>query len=741
MTSMQSLERLRRALLNSNSEEFDRVADLVSQEFFANPAIDAVTLRKFADELFEVLRLSVLPKGANYIKYPTIQRVVLNFAGVHGDKENFSEHMHLLFIYPEQLISTFFAVDMGAVISHAFIYAEAADRLAEFFKTEGFCRWAVLPGKINFLKGFLKHSVEFLLQATLHQCPALFAAQVRLVTSLSENFSELADDFARLVDTVALCQEKVFNFWPDEKRGLLETIQGNSPCRQSMMAALSSGRVKTQLPELTVEALYREALKEIMADAILSPEEEEAIRNLREFVPIAPDRYQAIFERNLSENVKPDADAGDFDPNRFIRNLIRNYGPGLDDAGKDLIINAGNALFVSQAQIRQLLQEIPAGKAGAASVPADEFLLSNPVYKSIYQRIVALKNLEVELKNSNEFLRVCHRAEELFDVMRKSATDVAPGCESSVLERSSVLGFCFDSASMPIPTMIYFCCNFGVEYTRIQFKGNTLRLKIRAPIEEMLKIKSPFLEGGWVHISNCDVDRDVDVGWVCTDGLGQFAEGLRRSNGHYRIVLAEYQSKIPFKLLELKGGVDTTGRYDKADGLFCEGKFNETLRELQTLEKDCPYLVGVSYMIGRTYRTMAQKNINPAQNYALAEKNYRNELVKVPQSVDAMLGLGIIFKQQGRFVDAESWFEKALAVSPACIPVRVTYATTRMSRMLDEEAPIMDILNDLCVNLASCYLTDPDSAVLKQVDDYLSDFFKHNFSELAWNRCVDLGNM
>ncbi len=686
----------------------------------------------------EAFRLVLMPHQRNFSYYPQILEMFLRYARFYADQEPWSTEVHNLFIYPDLFTPSYFAGKIESPLTSDYIFAEHVRQMEGFMTSSLFSRWAKLPGNGNFLTQYLKRSLELLLFATLNCCDVLFAAQLRWNATLLVAVPELANEFKLVVKVAGHCQNRAFTFVPASRNELktelarIAKLSKNAEATtllNELLAALDSkpaaAPARAAMP-LSVEAIYHAALKDIMADENLSPEEKEMIRSLREFVPIAPDVYQRIFDQTLAEkrSASPAA-GGEFDPALFMHHLIEEYGVSLDDRAVEMLQATGDALLLSRKEVKQWLD---VARQQPKTAPAGADALTWPgIFQGCQAAIASLnecESLAAEFRASSAFAKISARAAELYKIMHGSAAETAPDSIDVLMARNSLTAFLSDPGVVKVPTIIYFVFSPQIHHARLLFKGETLQVYLEVPIERLLSAKIPFIQGDILSLYNCDIDRHINSQFYCKDGLENFAAGLEKSQGAYRVALVGYPSMTPIKIYNQQGYIDMSGRFAEINSLFGQKKYAEAIQACEALSREQPGLGQVSYMLARTYKTLAVNEIEPEKNFQLAETHYREELNKIPASVDAMLGLGIICKRRGDFAEAERWFETALKSAPSCIPLIVTWVTTRMSRLTDEKRPTEEIVSDICRHLGPCYLIDPDNPVLTDAVDYISGIFR-----------------
>jgi len=117
-------------------------------------------------------------------------------------------------------------------------------------------------------------------------------------------------------------------------------------------------------PQLTVEFVYRTALEEIMGDSNLSHEEEEVLKNLRDFLEIPPEQYQAIFQEVATLNAQGQSKKHDrdFSPEAFLFALLeRTVADGkIDDDERAILAKVANGLMLSQDTFAQVFEQVKA---------------------------------------------------------------------------------------------------------------------------------------------------------------------------------------------------------------------------------------------------------------------------------------------------------------------------------------------------------------------------------------------
>ncbi len=728
------------ALWESKQEDITDNLDYMRGEYNPTHSRPPEEKQLICKAFTEAFRLVLMPHQRNFTHYPRILEMFLRYARFYADQEPWNAEVHNLFIYPDLFTPSYFATGIQSPMTADFIFVEHVRQMEGFMATSLFGRWARLPENLGFLSQYLKRTLEFLLYAALNCCDGLFAAQTRWNAALLAAIPELAADFGPVVKVVSHCHNRAFNFGPAsrvELKAELERIIKLSRNAEAtallnkLLTALDTtavAKIPAARPPLSVEAIYHAALKDIMADELLSVEEKEMIRNLREFVPIAPDSYQRIFDKTLAEKrAEPPAEAGEFAADVFMRKLIDDFSHSLDDRSVEMLLATGDALLLSRKAVKQWLDAArQPSTASPAPAPALTWAGIFPGSQAAIDKLAECEAFGAELRASSAFAKIEARAAELYKIMHASATETAPDSVDVLMARNSFTAFLSDPGVVKLPTLIYFIFSPQVHHARLQFKGETLQVHLQVEIEKLLAAKIPFIQGDILSLYNGDLNRSIESQFYCKDGLETFADGLRQSKGAYRVALVNFPSLTPVKIFNQQGYIDMSGRFGQINALFGQKQYAETIQACEALIKEQPGLGQVSYMLARTYKTLAVEEIEPEKNFGLAEIHYNEELKKIPGSIDAMLGLGIICKRRGDFARAEQWFEKAFKVSPFCLSLIVTWVTTRMSRLTDEKCSTEEIVADVCKHLGPCYLIDPDNPVLADVVDYISGIF-HKF--------------
>ncbi|HNX74453.1 MAG TPA: hypothetical protein PLM07_08125 [Candidatus Rifleibacterium sp.] len=726
------------ALWNSNHEDIKDNLDYMRGEY--NPTHSRPTEEKQAicQGFTEAFRLALLPHQRNFSYYPAVLEMFLRYARFYADQEPWNAEIHNLFIYPDLFTPSYFAAKISSTLTCDYIFAEHVRQMETFMFSGLFTRWSKMPGNGNFLAQYMKHSLEFLLYAALNCCDVLFAAQLRWNAALLIAVPELINDFGLVVKVARHCQKRAFGFIPASRDALktelsrLSKLSKNAEVTAMLNELTAAIETTTATPpapahrSLSVETIYSAALKDIMADENLSNEEKEIIRNLREFVPIPPDLYQRIFDQTRKEkSLAPASDGGEFNPETFMQRLIADYAGNLNDLTVEMLLCTGDALMLSRKQVKQWLEVArQSPKAPQSCGVALTWPGIFPGCQKAIARLDECEALEAELRASPAFAKIEARAAELWEIMKSATRETAPDHIDTMMARNSFTAFLSDPGVVKVPTIIYFVFSPMIHHARLQFKGENLQVYLEVPIEKLQSVKIPFVEGNILSLYNCDLDRAISSQFYCKEGSENFAEGLRQSQGNYRVAVVGYPSLTPIKIFNKTGYIDVSGRFANINALFSQQKYAETIQACEALAKDQPALGQVSYMLARTYKTLAVNDIEPEKNLALAKTHYHEELNKVANSLDALLGLGIICKRCGEFAEAERWFELAFKTSPSCIPLIVTWVTTRMSRLTDEKLPTDEIVSDICRHIGPGYLIDPDNQILNDAVDYIGSIFK-----------------
>jgi len=715
------------------------------------PEIRAAIGEAFSD----AIRLSLVPSGKSVSYYPAILEMYLRHAKFYADQQPYCDNLYDLFTYPEILTSAYICNETDSVFSYDSIFAEHVNLIEPFISTPIFGRWAKLPGKMALLNVFCRRSLEMLVYSALNLCDILFVAQMRLYAVILSNVPELLPHGEALKKVFSCYNFRVFELNPDRRQELkTHLVRIAEHCKDPDAICLLNEFNKlvdtmpettvSQAPEkLTVEAIYQAALNDIMADEILSVEEMEVIRNLREFVTIEPDVYQRIFDQQFKEmKENPRSEQTDFNAEIFMQKLISRYAGNLDEYCREMLIATGNALLLSPSQVSHWLSEPQKQSSDQPkAIPAPSWPAMSKSTATAITRLSELQSFSEELRTSPELKAISARAEEIYKVMSTIAAEKDADNKDKALEKCSLIAFLNSNESCKVPTIVYFVFSSQIHYARLQFKGDSINTSMIISVDEVLSRKSSFLTGDVLSLYNWDLDRAIKADCVYTDGIESFARSLEKSEGAYRLALVAYPSLTPIKILNNRGYIDMSGRYTQAKIILNQNKIQAAIESFKGLATDFPKLAEMSCMLGRCHKNLAQNGIDPENNYALAIKYYQEELAKAENSANAMLGLGIVYKKQGQFAEAEKWMYKAIETAPANISAITTLVATRMSRLMAENCSPNVILKDVCKHIAPCYYIDPENHVLRNTEEYLNTAFKRTVSGYVLLFPVDYRHM
>ena len=119
----------------------------------------------------------------------------------------------------------------------------------------------------------------------------------------------------------------------------------------------------------------------------------------------------------------------------------------------------------------------------------------------------------------------------------------------------------------------------------------------------------------------------------------------------------EIQEEVGFTITEqVRVATDVRGDYDRALALLQQGRDEEGIELLEAVAKAAPGLSAPRIDLGTAYHRIG--------NLEAAEENLRKAIELNPEHPLAHNELGIVYRKTGRFAEARSSYEAALAIYP-----------------------------------------------------------------------------
>ncbi|HNV70380.1 MAG TPA: tetratricopeptide repeat protein, partial [Candidatus Ozemobacteraceae bacterium] len=343
--------------------------------------------------------------------------------------------------------------ESGKLLPPDSAYAQGAGIWRELFSTSNFCTRAADTSFGRWLIDRADFWKEELVYYLLHQRPRAFLALLRLMLVLAARLPGFAERCVWLPVVLSSYLNRYSVEGASESRdssqtpattrqelallinGWLETPEPAAPGWTALVASVRQAVSRTRpadVPEtvalgdeeLTVEAVFRFALEEVLADELMTREETEILRTLRDYLEIPDATYQQLF-REVSERASRRQLTRlnrDFSASEFLyRLLLKTMEDGrVTPAEKMLIKRAAAALLIDQqtfneqywraeAEYRRRLTALRAASTGQ--------LEEDPVLRRLRKAEKLNERLAELLKHE--------RTAELRTIIQNACSDVA----------------------------------------------------------------------------------------------------------------------------------------------------------------------------------------------------------------------------------------------------------------------------------------------------------------------------
>ncbi len=448
---------------------------------------------------------------------------------------------------------------------------------------------------------------------------------------------------------------------------------------------------------LTVEYVYRQALQEILGDGVITSDEEDTLRNLRDFLQIPPDVYQKIFQE-VSKAPKPLN--RDFDSVEFLRDLARQaMADGkLEDREHQLLLTVADSLMLKREDVAKFLGEAKRSKDAPAARPG----LSS-----------AFSELEASWTQTTRFRRDCLETDagaavlkEGCALLRKLKIRAASGKSPSSGDGSMLLTFHVPT-SYPLPVLLFMTEETDIHSARLQFKGENM----------VFRMSGRGLEG--LVMENRTMGRTAILEWMPEQATPQtiqdFSAALEKAKGKFVLAIVHLPSGNPVYFQECSGSIDLTGRMEEALKLRDSGKIDSAIQALTSLAEEFPFLGDAWTQIGHCYRALAKEKqgIPGDRLLTMAEDAYLKDLQRLPNYPESLGGLAMIKRNRGDIEAALADLEKAVEFKPSHMSNLLTFCFYGLVRFPTQPDRMLEFLER---NLARAYNLCPP---LPAVQDFL----------------------
>lgn len=450
------------------------------------------------------------------------------------------------------------------------------------------------------------------------------------------------------------------------------------------------GRVpgqKAEEPALTTEFVYREALKEILGDGILSPREEEYLKNLRDYLEIPQERYQQIFAEVSS---MPRSTNLEFEPYEFFFNLAnRAMQDGvLEESEKNLLAKAANALELEKEAVHQIFAESVRNAPKPVSEQAQKENAKDRLSSSWFEAI--------ELRRQLPKFSIAKQIENLGEQMLK----IKPHANDSEDRERAKLVFIYEPEIYAKPLFIMLTTDQNREFLRLRLRGEDLRLR------------GSVTFGQDMTIINRSQDREAPINFSEEFNPAQMKAAIKAAldsaNGCYVLALVPYPSLNPIFIKTIYGSIELSGSLERAEKMMAQNNLQEAVNIMQQATTAAPEIAEGWFTLGNAYRALARQNpgVEADKQLDSALNCYAKIRETWPEMAEGWAGTAMILRQRGKLEESISNMEKAISLQPMSISNRLTYAFYGLLKYQNDPKNLFQFLKE---NLTDIYNFMPNN--------------------------------
>jgi tetratricopeptide (TPR) repeat protein len=446
---------------------------------------------------------------------------------------------------------------------------------------------------------------------------------------------------------------------------------------------------KSEEPALTTEFVYREALKEIFGDGVLSPREEEYLKNLRDYLEIPQEKYQQIF---AEVSALPRSTNLEFEPYEFFFNLTtRAMQDGvLEDSEKALLAKAANALELEKEAVHQIFAE---SVRNAPKPVSEESFKETP-----RDRLTSSWFEAIELRRKISKFSIAEQIKALGEQMVNLSTR---GNNEEADEREQAkLVFIYEPEIYAKPLFLMLTTDQNRESLRLRLRG------------EDLKLRGSVTFGQDMTIINRSQDREAPINFSeqfnPTQMKAAIKTALDAANGCYVLALVPYPSLNPIFIKTIHGSIELSGALERAEKMLAQNNFQEAINIMQQSTSASPEIAEGWFTLGNSYRAMARQHPGVEADKMLdsALNCYAKICETWPKMAEGWAGTAMILRQRGKLEESISNMEKAIALQPMSISNRLTYAFYGLLKHQNDPKNLFKFLKE---NLSDIYNFMPNN--------------------------------
>ncbi len=654
----------------------------------------------------------------------------------------------------------------GELVDNSILYMYYLNGLQTVIKSESFQKWCKLPGHESYLEEQIKDFFYDLMNFCINKRALCFFELTDLILSLrnaipekNEIFQPMLAIFSRLKNSFVLKH----NGGIEKLNEILDKYSSEDEfiLKLKKMYTVSDINSNTEVEELTPETAFKIAFEEVFGDLKISGEEQIILNRLKEFIRISPLHYQNIFAASATKirKQKKKKFDRDFSSEEFLYKAgLKAFEDGVLTMQEKRILRgicnaleldnqiAKTVLLTAQKDAVELRVEKKA--SGVECEPNDSMIqLSGRAIKSLGTTFGRLMNTieneervkgffasDTDYFRSSSFtvVKEIFKNFEKFKERYNPSDSFITGLELQYegYENLVVTDFIWDRRVSPVPVIAMFSNGENIHVLRTQFKGNNVSCYFTENISQAL-VQDPILRlncSSGFSIYNVCLAKIIQVNSInIFDNMEHFQNGLNYCNGNYDVVLIDYQSLLPFLVINGKGFLEPSALREKAFRYRTDGNFESAIEVLEKLCLHNPLFHGIHRDLGLCYELLGDSNGDDKENFDKAREYYENELKINPSSLSALNNLGLLYKKQGLLEKAVERFKKACSMSEAFIPGLCNYTEMFIKLAKQSGNPAIDDLYPVLHYLCSAYHVDPENQDIRKLIVPISKRFGTDF--------------
>jgi tetratricopeptide (TPR) repeat protein len=623
--------------------------------------------------------------------YTAILPVFTGFLAAHAKTADMANFPRFLFHAGEQFSLAYFDPQSQKPVYFDNFFEFHMQNIKDFLASPGFKAWRKQPETDAFLKSCIYRWMVHLGNFTRNRREKAFTNLLDLSLLLLKNLPELVTAFEGFQFVIPGAKRAFHFMYPaggDAIEKILNRAHKSVPPELKTIVSewlqtynLGSlpdipARGETQeSPELTIPFVYRALMEEILGDGQISADEEWVIKSMRDFLEIANDRYNRIYEQ-VQEGRKlgkiPTIDR-DFSPRVFLRKiLLKTIEDGVvSDEEKAIIGKVANALLLSKDVLGEVFQEaktifreqLASGEKvlGGAAIGRELEKLHDLI------RYTAMEDRIKTVLMSDRGIRAYQRAGKMLVALREKAAQL--GGDIDYMAQWPVAVFFYEPSLYMYPVLMLFVDSMNVHPTRLEFKGGRIDVEILDNVTNKTGGETWLEDQNVLRLYNHGMDVEIPVKAVLVgETLQNFMEGLEETRGKYALMMMQHAKMAPILAIQKTGFLDFSGNLAQARRHLAAGKPAEAVTLLEMIHKGFPDIQNVLLTLGQAQEVLADKNPADVAGWEKAIESYRRETDLNSQSDQAMRAMGRLYGRLKNWSDALFWLNKARECAPGSIP-------------------------------------------------------------------------